>query len=289
MSSDLPFHAEGPRRDQFNDRDFLMKWIDEVLKPARESGKPIYLVGHSFGPEIIGEYLYHNPHAVAGAALLSPVGFNATLRAWEKNQTSHMEFGGGDVADNTLGGLWADRVGKLFKWTKSEGKGDPTLENPNLRVEILSGDREEYVPAPTGGKNGLPIGRNTYDIASAIRPFLRRANIVIEPGVGHMIFGHKDENGQDIVSRTIFQMLNVDGRREGQMAQELAELRNGRPQWVQLETMLAQNALFQSWLAATNQTGLARGLIRTANNELSFKLMSAFREALRERMKQVKR
>jgi hypothetical protein len=200
-----------------------------------------------------------------------------------------MEFGGGEVADNTLGGLWADGVGKKFKWTKSEGRGDPTLENPNLRVEILSGDREEYVPAPVGGKSGLPVGRNTYDIGAAIRPFFKRANIVIEPGVGHMIFGHKDASGQDIVSRTIFQMIEVDGRREGQMAQELAELRNARPQWVQMESMLAQNSFFQAYLAATNQTGYARGLIRTSNNDLSFKLMNSFRQELSARMKAIKK
>lgn len=287
MSFDMPFHAEGPTKDQFRNADYFMKWVRQVLEPARASGKPVYLVGHSFGPDVIAEYLYRFPFDVQGAALLSPASFNKTLQEWYRTKTSKMSFGG-DVAESTLGGQWAGTVSEGFTWARSGGHGDPTVVNHDLKVEILSGDREEYVPAPVGGKNGTPIGKNTYDMERALRPLFRGAHIVIEPGIGHYLFNHNDRTGANVVSRTIYSLLDFDGTKEAQTVKDVAAREAARPYSVQLEVMLANDRIFNSWLIATNQSGLAKALIATSNNVQAEKLMNAYREAYRARVKQIR-
>ena len=287
MSFDLPFHANGPTRDQFKNVDFFMKWIHEVLRPARESGKPVFLVGHSFGPDVIAEYLYRYPQAVDGAALLSPAGFNPELQAWYDSHTSKMKFGG-DVAESTLGGQWAGQIAEGFKWSKSEGVGDPTVANPNLHVEVLSGDREEYVPGPVGGKGKTPIGQNTYDLRAALQPFFKNANIVIEPGIGHYIFTHNDSKGQNVVMRTIYKLLGFDGTKEETVARDISSKNSARPYAVQLAQLMATDSLFQSWLVATEREGLATGLTRASNNVQSEKLIVLYKEAFKARVKAVR-
>jgi pimeloyl-ACP methyl ester carboxylesterase len=238
MSFDMPFHAEGPIKDKFNNADFFMNWVREVLAPARASGKPVYLVGHSFGPDVIAEYLYRFPFDVEGAALLSPASFNKTLQEWYRTHTSKMKFGG-EVPQSTLGGQWAGTVSEGFTWARSEGVGDPTAVNHNLKVEILTGDREEYVPGPVGGPKKSPIGKNTYDMEKALRPLFRGAHIVVEPGIGHYLFDHTDRTGSNVVARTIFNLIGFDGTTEAQTVRDIAARSAERPYSVQLEVTLA--------------------------------------------------
>jgi pimeloyl-ACP methyl ester carboxylesterase len=287
LSFDMPFHSEGPTKDQFNDADYFMNWVHQVVSIARESGKPVYLVGHSFGPDVIAEYLYRFPFDVQGAALLSPASFNKTLQDWYNRKTSRMSFGG-DVAQSTLGGEWAGRVSQGFIWSRSGGHGDPTLINPDLKVEILTGDREEYVPAPTGGKRGTPIGRNTYDMERALRPLFSGAHIVIEPGIGHYLFDHTDRNGANVVARTIYQLIGFDGTTEAQTVRAIAAKNSERPYSAQLEQMLGSDRLFKSWLISTNQLQLAVALTRTSNNQQADKLIQAYKAAYKARVQQVR-
>ncbi len=287
LSFDMPFHAEGPNTHAFHNANYFMNWVREVLKPARESGKPVYLVGHSFGPDVIAEYLYRFPFDVEGAALLSPASFNRTLQEWYRTKTAKMKFGG-EVPESTLGGQWAAQVSEGFTWARSQGAGDPTIVNHNLKVEILSGDREEYVPGPVGGPNKTPIGKNTYDMVRALRPLFSGANIVIEPGIGHYLFDHADKTGSNVVSRTIYKLIGFDGATEAQTVKTIAARVAERPYAVQLEVMVASDRLFNSWLISTNQTGLAKALVATSNNVQAEKLMNAYREAYRARVKEVR-
>ena len=286
MSLDLPFHADGPTRDQFKSADFFMRWIHEVLRPARESGKPVYLVGHSFGPDVIAEYLYRYPQDVSGASMLSPAAFNPVLNNWYDTHTVKMKFG--DVADSTLGSLWAGQIAQGFKWQFSKGVGDPTLANPNLKLEVLTGNREEYVPAPVGGKRKLPIGTNTYSLPNAMQPFFARANITLEPGIGHYIFDHVDANGHNVVMRTIYSMMGLDVRLEAQMMKDHAAKLSARPYWVQLGQLTAGDPLFQSWLVSTKNEDFARGVIRTSNSVEAEKLIRSYGADYKARVKEIR-
>ncbi len=202
VSFDMPGHGEGPLSPKFNDANYFMKWVHSIVMDARKSGKPVFLEGHSFGPDVIAEFIARYPFALGeggGVLSMSPAGFDRVLADWYETNTSKMKFGG-EVPQNEVGGLWAVQMSEQFLWNKGKLK-DPTIVNPKLKVHILSGDREEYVPAPVGGSKKTPIGPNTYDIAAAIKVFFQGADVVVEKGVGHYIFNHTDANGHNTVMR----------------------------------------------------------------------------------------
>jgi pimeloyl-ACP methyl ester carboxylesterase len=286
MSFDMPFHGEGPIRDQFYKTDYFMNWVRQVIQPALQSGKPVYLVGHSFGPDVIAEYLYRFPNDVQGAALLSPASFNKTLEEWYQKKTSKMKFG--DVAGNTMAGQWAYRVAQGFTWSKSQGSGDPTIANQNLKVEILVGDREEYVPAPVGGPKKTPIGKNTYDMEKALRPFFKNAHITIEPGIGHYLFNHSDASGKNVVSRTIYDLIGFDYGQEKAKASEIAASKSARPYWVQLNYKMRSDDVFMAYLKSQNQVQLAENLVAAGNNEQAKKMLELFTVEFKERAAGIK-
>jgi pimeloyl-ACP methyl ester carboxylesterase len=209
-SFDYPFHMSGPHHQpKFNDVNHFMAWIHQIVLEAKKSGKPVYLFGHSFGPDVIAEYITRYPNTVDGVLLISPAGFTPELAKWYDEHTSKMKFGGQDVVENAAGAEWGALMSDQFVWSKHK-LPDPTVVNPALKVHLLSGNREEYVPAPVGGANGLPIGPNTYDIGAAIKQFFSTADPVIVDGVGHYIFEARDENKSNIVMRELLRLAGAD-------------------------------------------------------------------------------
>lgn len=250
MSFDLPFHMEGPRRPSFENSKEFMKWFDGIMAEVRKQAgdKPIYLAGHSFGPDVIAEYLYQNPNAVQGALLASPAGFNPVLSKWYEQYTSKMKFGG-DTAENTAAGLWAGAVTKGFLWNKTNGQNDPTIANPDLKVRVLSGNREEYVPAPLGPK-GLPAGKNTYDLGEAIREHLRDVTVTIEDGVGHYLFEHKDSKGRNAFLRELLALDGVDSLRLNELIRDYAD-KTQKSTLEQVQHSFATDRIFATWVRST--------------------------------------
>lgn len=272
LSFDMPFHGSGPVRDRFRNADHFMSWTKRIVDLARASGKPVYLVGHSFGPDVIAEYLYRYPNDVQGALLMSPAGFNKTLEDWYNQYTAKMRFGG-EVPANRVAGEWAYEVSRQFQWNKNNGKGDPTLINPNLRVKVLSGNREEYVPAPVGGPNRTPIGNNTYDIAAALRPFFRNADIKVEDGIGHYIFDFKDAKGNNVVYREIFDLVNVKMEDLKSITQQLGRDREAsRSNAEKLGIRYAQDPVFKAWVDQTYTQGALLRMIRQDNESMAKKM-----------------
>lgn len=248
VSFDMPFHAEGPIRDQFRNSKFFMDWIDKIVSEAKRSGKPVYLVGHSFGPDVIAEYVTQKPFAVDGALLISPAGFNQTLREWYDTHTSKMKFGG-DVPENSTAGAWAAEVSSQFIWNKNKAK-DPSLVNPALKLQLLTGNREEYVPAPTGGSNKTPIGPNTYDLVEAFKKHISRVDAVVEDGIGHYIFNHTDKNGSNVVMREILRLGGYDIRKAKALLDEQGAALNTAPPAEKMAFKYAFDRNFQSWADA---------------------------------------
>ncbi len=248
VSFDMPFHAEGPTREQFNDADYFMNWLDRIVKEMKKSGKPVYMVGHSFGPDVISEYVTRNPFAINGAVALSPAGFNKTLSDWYDEHTSKMNFGG-DVQENRLAGTWAGTMSQQFTWNKTNGKNDPTVINPNFKYRMMSGNREEYVPAPVGGSSKGPIGDNTYDLAAAFKTHFKNAVTTIEPGVGHMIFNHSDKNGVSVILREILALIDLDGREIPNIRKEFA-VEKGRyvTPTLRASNMYGANKIFKAYV-----------------------------------------
>jgi hypothetical protein len=145
------------------------------------------------------------PNSLSGAVALSPAAFNDELNAWFMKVTSQATSFWGDTRPNTLGGIWGGHVIGQTIWNNMNAKGrqDPTLVNPDLKLLVLTGDWEEYSPGPMQ-PNGEPAkASRTYDICKALQVYFKHLICTREPGVGHYIFAHKDEFGNDVVMREL--------------------------------------------------------------------------------------
>lgn len=209
VSFDYPFHGKGPHSEKFNDKKYFIDWLNKIVQKVKAYGKPIYLVGHSYGPDAIAEYLTYYPFEVQGAMFMSPAGFDPILSNWYKQKTSKMNFGG-DVQENPLGSTWAGLMSAQYVWNRSQGQYDPSIRNPDLNLQLLYGNWEEYAPAPTGGKNKTPIGKNTYSIGDAFKKHIRNVNLIELDGIGHYLFDHQDSKGRNSVQYNIItKLLNL--------------------------------------------------------------------------------
>jgi pimeloyl-ACP methyl ester carboxylesterase len=260
VSIDLPFHADGPLSNKLYDADAFIGWLTKIVEDIKASGKPVYIAGHSFGPDVIFELISRNPFLVNGVTALSPVAFNALLRKWYDEFTSQMKFGG-DVAPNPMGGSFADDVVQKFLWSTG-ALADPTKVNPNLVIRILSGNREEYVPAPVGGPNKTPIGENTYDISVPLQKAFSGAVITIEKGTGHYLFDFKDENGFNVVQRELLLTLGEDPAKTKELTDATAILRQARLPSERLAGMVLTDLIFRSWYLSKYSERLAQEILR---------------------------
>lgn len=281
ISADHPFHADGPNKESFYDVNYYMNWVHQIIQLATQSGKPVYLVGHSYGPDVISEYVYRYPFSVQGIVSLSPAGFNKILSDWYENYTAKMSFGG-DVPSNTLAGQWAYHVSRQFIW-KTGQYTDPTIINPQLKIRMLSGNREEYVPAPIGGSKKTPIGENTYDIGSAYKVFFKNATTTIEPGVGHYIFNHTDQNGANVVMR---ELLAIDGKsttEENKLRGETGIIFDGRPPYEKMAVKYMSDRIFQSWVSSTYGRNALLRFYRNHDNVMADKMLGEYKIINEER------
>lgn len=248
IAIDLPYHSEGPIKSQFNDANYFMNWIHKIVVKFKAYGKPVYLVGHSFGADVVSEYAYRYPFEMESGVALSPAGFTEELEEWYKTKTSKMRFGL-DTPSNHAAEQWAETVLKGFIWNKKKKQYvDPTQLNPQLKIRMMSGDREEYVPAPIGGSTNSPIGKNTYDIGEAYKQFFTGATTTVEPGVGHFIFNHTDENRHNIVYRELFYAAGFSPLDEKILRKEQVELIDSQSPSERLAYHYAFDKLFQKWV-----------------------------------------
>ncbi|MGZ3721983.1 MAG: alpha/beta hydrolase [Bdellovibrionales bacterium] len=273
ISMDLPFHAHGSLRNKMSSIDYFMKWFKEIVDMAKAAGKPVYLAGHSFGPEVMFEYLSRYPFDVAGGLAMSPAEFDAVTEKWYKQYTEKMKFGG-NVVPNDLGGEWAESFFQQSTWNRGV-RPDPTLANPNLRLRILSGDREEYVPAPVGGPNRTPIGPNTYDISVPLHRLFANSVITVEKGVGHYIFDFKDASGKLVVLRELMLMLE-DNADIPKRIKEIARQRESRPAAEQVAIRFQTDLPFRSWALTVYNERVIKEIFKNRDDERAQELLNEF-------------
>lgn len=280
VSFDLPFHSEGPTKDQYMNLNYTVRWLKGILDDIKTSGKPVYLVGHSFGPDVIFELSSRYPLLLNGGLAASPAGFNKILDDWYVQHTEKMKFGG-DVMTSELGSLWSGAMSKQFLWNTGQ-LADPTVVNPNFRLRILSGDREEYVPAPLGGPRKTPIGKNTYDISVPLKARFKNSTVTIEEGVGHYIFDHVDVQGHNVFVRELMALVGSHPRQLKELNQQTAKDRNSKSAAERLGDLYQTDYLFSSWLrlsygrTSADVRNFVNRIVRQDDSRLAKKVMDEY-------------
>lgn len=209
VSVDLPFHSEGPVDSQFLNIDYFMEWVRKLVQKCQAAGKPIYMVGHSFGPTVIKEYTARYPKDIAGALLISASGsFHPALRwTYQNITTPGMKYIDENLADSTvneLGGKFGDAIEKATTWVK--------LPAPDTRFLFFRGTDDEWFPE----NRWLParLGVKQMYGPRVVDEWLQRkfptAQFEFIEGVGHYIFEVKHPSGRNLILERIFDMVGVD-------------------------------------------------------------------------------
>jgi pimeloyl-ACP methyl ester carboxylesterase len=285
LSIDMPFHAKGPRTEEFNKVGYFMEWVRSIVLEAKKAGVPVVLAGHSFGPDVILEYVTRYPKDVDGVVALSPAGFTKELDWYQANVTEKMNFGG-EVAENVEGSTWAGTMGPQMLWNKKK-LADPTVVNPNLKVRILTGMREEYFPAPLDPTTGLPAGDNTVDVSIPLKEMLKNSVVTREPGIGHYLFDHIDQNGDHAVTR---ELLAVLGHNPQQIKSMIEEVRAAAENVLPTERILmkyVQDSLFRAWADANYGVGKIPKISAQHSDGLATKIINEYRFALKGREEEI--
>lgn len=223
IGMDMPFHADGSRSSKMFKADNFFASLHDMINEYRVKGMPVFMVGHSFGPDIAAEYVQRYPFDIDGVDMISPGGFNEVLEEWYEQKTAKMSAAWGDTVENDDGASWAGIISSQFKWRqpRSASNPDPTVINPNLRIRITSGEWEEYVPGELD-ERGLPTKTpRDYDVCGYLLTLFANAKCTIEPKVGHYIFEHKDANGHDVILRELLALDNHTPDDEKQLKEDV--------------------------------------------------------------------
>lgn len=307
LSLDLPFHGEGPTDPTLKNLENFIDWFDRFLDKYSVKGQPIYLIGHSFGPSFIAEYLLRKPGKVKGALLISPTSFDEETKHWYKTYTNQMPFRD-TITVNKAGGGWASAIAGSLVWTdtKSDLRKKLTEEalgaNHETDVHVLYGDREEFLPTPLKWIDGRPNvdGPTSYDVEGVLRKLLgdyvNGANIRFHriANIGHKVFGERDEAGTSLVAVKTLDLLGVRYDSAQELAAwikevKLAKNRQNEVLSPEIRVLLKydSDAIFHEWLERRTQFRHLQQMYRTNDVEMASSILRDFDKYLLERENQL--
>ncbi|MFL5811948.1 MAG: alpha/beta fold hydrolase [Bdellovibrionia bacterium] len=246
---DYPWHKDGNVSREMLNLDKFTDYLHEFIQAHRVPGQPTYLVGHSFGPSVIKAYVRRHPKGADGAVWLSgPMDDAPELEEWSQNQLKQMQAFWTDTKSNEKGGTWAGIITRQAE-QDAEKFPDPT-DNPDFKLRVLIGQDEEYIPRDLQHldekgmpKKGTPL---SFDFCAWVKKQFKNAICTVEPGVGHMIFAHRDAEGSDIILRELAAINGDDIRNAKEMKKSL-------PQRVEIDIFAQKyrlEPLFKKWLDA---------------------------------------
>lgn len=277
VSIDLPFHASNKGESRLNQKPEFMKWLREAVSDLKKTGKPIYLVGHSFGPEIALQYASEFPKDLNGGGLflISGAWGKSPSHEWmyEKVTTPGMEFIGGDqkVEDNPAGGDWAGKMAEQSDW---HAKGI----SPDVRVKLVVGEKDEWWPPPASGEEKLPRGVKRVKPAAPYPNQLGNAGLMkklgISPehtlneslewtldkipqveidlveGFGHFIFDSRDQRGGPLLNRLLLDFAGVEYSKTAEQTKKSSRL--------EARLLAENNKVFRDWIGEKNLASLLK-------------------------------
>jgi len=271
VAVDLPFHASNKGEARLNNKAEFMKWLREVVAEVKKSGKPVYLVGHSFGPEIALQFASEFPKDLKGGGLflISGAWGKSPSHEWmyENVTTPGMEHIGGDtkVEDNPAGGDWAGKMAEQSDW---HIRGIPS----DVRVKLVLGEKDEWWPphGPEGKK--LPRGVNrvipegpypnqmgneglvkklkvepphTFDESLKwTQEKIPQIEIDVVEGYGHFIFDSRDKRGGPLLNRLLLDFAGVEHSKTAEQNKKTARL--------EARVLLENNQVFRDWIGEKN-------------------------------------
>jgi pimeloyl-ACP methyl ester carboxylesterase len=270
VAVDLPFHASNKGEARLSDRAEFIKWLREAVGEVKKSKKPIYLVGHSFGPEIALQFASEFPKDLNGGGLflISGAWGKSPSHEWmyENVTTPGMSFIGGDqkVEDNPAGGDWAGKMARQSDW-HTRGL------SPDLRVKLVVGEKDEWWPAPGPGEK-LPRGVNLVkpsapypnqlgnagimkklgvspehtfkDAVKWTQEKIPQAEIDVVEGYGHFIFDSRDQRGGPLLNRLLLDFAGIEYSKTAEQNKKTARL--------EMALLAENNKAFLDWVGQQN-------------------------------------
>jgi len=274
VAIDLPFHASNKGDSRMNNKEEFMKWLRSVIGEVKKTGKPIYLVGHSFGPEIALQYASQFPKDLKGGGvfLISGAWGKSPSHEWmyENVTTPGMEHIGGDqkVEDNPAGGDWAGKMAEQSDW---HTRGI----SPDVKVKLIVGEKDEWWPPPAPGEK-LPPGvrrvkpsqpyPNQLGNEGLVKKLkvdpphtfneslewtlekIPHAEIDVVEGYGHFIFDSRDPRGGPLLNRSFLDFSGVEYSKTAEQNKKTARL--------ELRLLAENNKVFRDWIGAKNLPAL---------------------------------
>ncbi len=248
LSFDMPFHALGSRNPALANAANYAEYMNRIIERYRVPNQKVILVGHSFGPDVIAEYITRYPRGVDSAVLISPGSFDHVTKKWYEEKTSRMDFG--ETEMNDAGGRWAGMVTRENTWNRvnAPGRVDPTVANRDLDIYVISGDREEYVPGPLDSRGHPTDAPRTYDVAASFQRYFSRVDVTIEPGVGHYIFNHRDAHGHDVVLRSVLRANGESLAQEKELRRVVTDRMAQRPAYDLMALRYSKEPFFRAYV-----------------------------------------
>lgn len=271
VAVDLPFHASNKGEARLHKKDEFMKWLREVVAEVKKSGKPVYLVGHSFGPEIALQFASEFPKDLKGGGLflISGAWGKSPSHEWmyENVTTPGMDSIGGDtkVEDNPAGGDWAGRFAEQSDW---HARGIPE----DVRVKLVVGEKDEWWPPhgeegkklPRGVKRVEPEGPYPNQLGNEglvkklkVEPphtfseslkwtqeKIPQIEIDVVEGYGHFIFESRDKRGGPLLNRLLMDFAGVDYSKTAEQSKKTSRL--------EARVLLENNQVFKNWVGEKN-------------------------------------
>lgn len=264
VSLNYPFHKDGPRDQGFYSSAAFIQWLQNFIYLVRSGYPqvPVVLAGHSMGANLVLELATWDPYLSNRVLALSPASIDANTEYWNANFTPRAVLRDREFRLNREGAQWVYQLSSQmqFKTTIYTGRNfpDPTQMNPALKLRVVWGENDIFIPGPYAADGTPTEGPRTYDLTAVLRQYFSRVDTWQVPGADHRLMSFKDANGQSLAIREIMEALGLDPDREKELRREYGA--SEREKVAQAGRRYYSDPYFRQWIAEGRTDELNRVL-----------------------------